>query len=160
MVFLWTKHPRMKNRVPPPIWMLLTGAIMWGIARSPFAFSVELPYTAEAGTLLIVLGIAVITLGITQFAKLKTTVNPLDLTESTRLATQGIYKYTRNPMYLGLTLILTGWGLHLDSPVNILCLIGFVVLITEVQIKPEEAALRGLFGGEYETYCRRVRRWL
>jgi len=150
----------MKNRVPPLIWMILTGAIMWLVARSPFGYRVELPYLAEIGTLFIALGVIVVALGIRQFAKLETTVNPLDLTESTRLASQGPYRFTRNPMYLGLTLILVGWAFHLDSPVNIVCIAAFVIVMTEWQIKPEEAALLKLFGGEYEAYCQRVRRWV
>jgi protein-S-isoprenylcysteine O-methyltransferase Ste14 len=116
-----------KNRVPPPIWMLLAGGIMWLVSRSPVGFRVELPYTAEAGTVLIVLGIVFAASGIIQFSKLGTTVNPLDLSESTRLATQGIYRFTRNPMYLGLTTLLIGWGLHLDSPTNLLVLAAFVI---------------------------------
>jgi len=150
----------LKNKVPPPIWMLVFGAIMWLVARSPVGFRVELPFTAEAGTVLIVIGVLFSASGIIQFSRLGTTVNPIDLTESTRLATQGIYRFTRNPMYLGLTTVLIGWGLHLDSPTNLLVLAAFVVVITQWQIKPEEAALRGLFGEEYEAYCRGVRRWL
>lgn len=140
--------------------MILTGALMWLVARSPFGYPTVVPYTAEAGTVFIVLGIAIIAAGMTQFARAKTTVNPIDLTDSTALVTGGIYRYTRNPMYLGLAFILLGWGLHLDSPVNILLLAAFVLVMTELQIKPEEAALRGLFGEEYEQYRRRVRRWL
>ena len=150
----------MKNKVPPPIWMILAGFIMWLVARSPFGYRVEVPYTAEAGTVLIVIGIVVIALGIAQFNKLQTTVNPLDLTESTRLATAGIYRFSRNPMYLGMALILIGWALHLDSPSNVIVLGAFITIMTQWQIKPEEAALRGIFGEEYEAYCRRVRRWL
>lgn len=140
--------------------MLLTGAVMWLVARSSFGYTIVVPYTDEAGTVFMVLGMAIIAAGMTQFAKAKTTVNPIDLTNSTALVTGGIYEYTRNPMYLGLFLILLGWGLHIDSPVNILCIAVFVLIITYWQIKPEEAALREIFGEEYEAYCRRVRRWL
>lgn len=150
----------LKNRVPPLIWVLVTGAIMWLVARSPFGHRVDAPYFAEIGTIFIALGVIVIVLGIAQFSKLKTTVNPLDLTESTRLASGGPYRFTRNPMYLGMALVLVGWGFHLGSPVNILCIAAFVIVMTELQIKPEEAALRGLFGEEYEAYCGRVQRWL
>lgn len=150
----------MKNRVPPPLWMILTGAVMWLIARSPFSLAMEIPFTAELGTILIVVGGVVIALGMLEFAKLKTTVNPLDLSKTSRLATRGIYRVTRNPMYLGLTLLLVGWGCRLDSPVNFLLVAAFVAVMTQWQIKPEEAALRELFGEEYEAYCRKVRRWL
>lgn len=140
--------------------MILTGALMWLVARSPFGYPTVVPYTAETGTVFIVLGIAIIAAGMTQFARAKTTVNPIDLTESTALVTGGIYEYTRNPMYLGMVFILLGWGLHLDSLINILCIALFLIIITAWQIKPEEAALRKLFDDEYEAYCRRVRRWL
>lgn len=140
--------------------MILFGALMWFVSRSAFGYQRVMPFTAVAGTLFMLLGVVVIALGILQFRKLKTTVNPLNLTESTQLATGGIYRITRNPMYLGMALILVGWGLHLDSPVNVVCVAGFVVLMTQWQIKPEEAALRELFGAEYEAYCLSVRRWL
>ena len=140
--------------------MILTGAVMWLVAKSRFGFTTELPFTAEIGTVFIALGVIVIATGLTTFARLGTTVNPLDLTETTRLVTQGIYKFSRNPMYVGLTCILIGWGFHLGSPVNVLCVAAFVVVIDRWQIKPEEAALRGLFGKQYEVYCRRVRRWV
>ena len=70
--------------------MILTGAIMWLVARSPVGYRLELPHTTEAGAFAIALGIVVIFLGIAQFKKLRTTVNPLDLTASTKLATGGI----------------------------------------------------------------------
>ena len=150
----------MNNKIPPPLWMILTGVIMWLVARSPWGFSTEIPYTSEFGTAIGLLGAVVIVLGIAQFAKLQTTVNPLDLSKSTKLATQGIYRFTRNPMYLGLALILLGWGLRLGSPTNVLCVAAFVVVMNQWQIKPEEAALRSLFGDAYAEYCHRVRRWL
>lgn len=140
--------------------MLLIGGLMWLVARSPFGYTVVVPYTDEAGTVFMVLGMAIIAAGMTQFARAKTTVNPINLANSTALVTGGIYEYTRNPMYLGLFFILLGWGLHIDSPVNILCIALFVLIITYWQIKPEEAALREIFGEEYEAYCRRVRRWI
>jgi protein-S-isoprenylcysteine O-methyltransferase Ste14 len=63
-------------------------------------------------------------------------------------------------MYLGLALMLVGWGIHLGSPVNILFIAAFMYYMTLFQIRPEEDALRGLFGEEYEDYCRKVRRWV
>ena len=140
--------------------MILTGALMWLVARSPFGYTIAVPYTDEAGTGFMALGMAIIAAGMIQFARAKTTVNPIDLTASKTLVTGGIYQYTRNPMYLGLFFILLGWGLHLDSPVNLLCIALFALIITAWQIKPEEAALRKLFGDEYEAYCREVRRWI
>ena len=63
-------------------------------------------------------------------------------------------------MYVGLSLVLTGWAIWLQSFGNIAVLVVFVIVLTELQIKPEEAAMRTLFGDEYEDYCKRVGRWL
>lgn len=150
----------MKNKVPPPLLMIFTGAVMWLVASSPFGFRFSLPSTPEIRTLVIVIGALFVVSGIVRFARLKTTVNPFKLDESTRLATSGIYRISRNPMYLGLALMLVGWGIHLGSPINIICIAAFMAYMTQFQIKPEEAALKRLFGEEFEDYCRRVRRWL
>jgi protein-S-isoprenylcysteine O-methyltransferase Ste14 len=150
----------MKNKVPPPLLMIFTGTLMWLISRSPFSYRVSLPYFAETRTIVIGIGIIIAVIAMVQFARLKTTVNPLDLSKSTRLVTGGIFRISRNPMYLGLALMLVGWGIHLGSPVNILFIAAFMYYMTLFQIRPEEDALRGLFGEEYEDYCRKVRRWV
>jgi len=149
-----------KNRVPPPLWMVLTGALMWLVDRVTPAFHFSVPYLVETRTLVTLVGVAFVVVAIIQFAKLKTTVNPLEPHKSTSLSTDGVYRITRNPMYLGLAIMLLGWGIHLGNPLNLLCITGFMVLITKWQIKPEEAALRDLFGKEFDDYCRRVRRWI
>ncbi len=140
--------------------MIMTGAVMWLVARNPLGLRFSLPYLVEIRTVIIVLGALFAVAGIVQFARLKTTVNPFKLTESKRLATTGVYRISRNPMYLGLAIMLLGWGIHLGDWLNLLPLAAFVFLITRWQIKPEEEALRQLFGEEYEAYCRKVRRWL
>lgn len=140
--------------------MVLFGTAMWGVSRSSFGLTQAVHYLGFAGFAFGLSGVLVIAAGIREFSRLKTTVNPLDLTESTQLATGSIYRFTRNPMYLGMALILVGWGLYLQSTTNVLLVLGFMMLITQWQIKPEEAALRKLFGDEYETYCTQVRRWL
>ncbi len=140
--------------------MIATGTLMWWVARGPLGYPISLPLVPEIRTVVIALGALVVALGIVRFARLKTTVNPVKLDESKRLATTGIYRLSRNPMYLGLAIMLVGWGIHLGSVANILLIVAFVAYMTQFQIKPEEAALRRLFGQEYEDYCSRVRRWL
>jgi protein-S-isoprenylcysteine O-methyltransferase Ste14 len=88
-----------------------------------------------------------------------TTTNPLKPEAASALVRGGVFELSRNPMYLGSLLVLTGWGLWLGSPSNILVAVLYGVLIAELQIKPEELALTGLFGQEYADYCREVRRW-
>jgi len=140
--------------------MVLTGALMWLVDDLFASFHLSVPYQFETRTLVTLTGIAFVVIAIVQFAKLKTTVNPLEPQKSTSLSTGGVYRITRNPMYLGLAIILLGWCIHLGNPLNLLCIAGFILLLTQLQIKPEEAALRKLFGEEYEAYCSRVRRWI
>ncbi|HEV8366930.1 MAG TPA: isoprenylcysteine carboxylmethyltransferase family protein, partial [Pyrinomonadaceae bacterium] len=72
----------------------------------------------------------------------------------------GVYRFTRNPMYLGLLLTLLGWAAFLSNPASLLFVPIFVLYINRFQIKPEEQVLSSLFGAEYMAYKSRVRRWL
>ena len=132
---------------------------MWFVARSTFAYPMSIPFALIIAIALAVMGFGIALLALRQFVAVDTTVDPLKPHEASSLVHNGIYGRTRNPMYLGLMLILTGWTIWLGSPTNILVLAAFFLLITELQIKPEEAALRTLFGSAYDDYCRSVRRW-
>ncbi|MBS0374392.1 MAG: isoprenylcysteine carboxylmethyltransferase family protein [Proteobacteria bacterium] len=104
-------------------------------------------------------GIGIIASAIRRFNEAQTTVNPLEPSKATVLVSGGIYRYTRNPMYLGLALLLVAWALWLGSASAWLGPLAFVVLIDRVQIAAEEAALGRLFGAEYGAYRDSVRRW-
>ncbi|MBO6529103.1 MAG: isoprenylcysteine carboxylmethyltransferase family protein [Erythrobacter sp.] len=146
--------------IPPPIIALLCGLVMWGIAeafpQTRFAF----PFQSLLAGAFVAVGIAIDLISIGAFRKAKTTVTPLAPQKATRLVVTGLYRYTRNPMYLGLLLILSGVAIWLGSPVNGVILIAFVAYITAFQIAPEEARLSELFGSDYEGYKAQVRRWL
>ena len=150
----------MKNKIPPPILLLTAGVIMWLVSRSSFAFTVSIPFALIIAIALAALGFGIAFLALRQFVAVDTTIDPLNPHEASSLVNSGIFARSRNPMYLGLMLILTGWAVWLGSLTNIMVLVAFLALITEVQIKPEEAALRTLFGSAYDDYCRNVRRWL
>ncbi|REG82898.1 methyltransferase family protein [Marinomonas pollencensis] len=94
------------------------------------------------------------------FSQLKTTVNPHKPGKASSLVVSGVFKYTRNPMYLALTMILIGSLFWLDTFLAVLPIVCFVCYLSQFQIKPEEAILRKKFGEEYLAYCARVRRWL
>ena len=98
--------------------------------------------------------------GIYAFFKFKTTVDPMKPAKASSLVTIGIYHITRNPMYMGMLLLLIGWGVKLANPLNLLMLFLFAWYMTRFQIKPEEEALKEKFGASYETYCKEVRRWI
>ncbi len=110
--------------------------------------------------LVFIVGVVIVVVGGYQFRKASTTVHPLKLEESSKLVTNGIYRFSRNPMYIGFLLFLLAWALFLGSVVAFLLLPVFVVLITKVQIVPEESVLSKIFGEEYINYKKRVRRWI
>lgn len=99
-------------------------------------------------------------LGIGLFLKSNTTVHPDLKHDTNQLIMSGVYRFSRNPMYLGMLLNLIAAALWFDNWLAMLVCIGFVFYITEFQIKPEERYLQDKFGKEYQSYCLKVRRWL
>jgi protein-S-isoprenylcysteine O-methyltransferase Ste14 len=95
-----------------------------------------------------------------RFRRANTTVNPLKPQAASSLVTIGIYRYTRNPMYLGLLFLIVAWAVLLSSPFALLGPVTFVAFIGRFQIVPEERVLSALFGEEYAAYKSHVRRWL
>ena len=94
------------------------------------------------------------------FRKACTTVNPWRPENASTLVRSGIFRYSRNPMYLALLVALVGWGLFLANPFSLALTVLFVVFLNHSQIQPEERTLRAVFGAEFEQYCREVRRWI
>ena len=94
------------------------------------------------------------------FRRHKTTVNPFTPAKSSSLVATGIYRYSRNPMYLGLFLALLGWGAYLGNWASALLLPAFVAYMNRFQIHPEERVLTESFGPQFLAYARSVRRWL
>lgn len=150
----------MKNTIPPPIILLLSGIAMWFLAHSEFAYTISYPFALITAIILAAIGIFVCASAIRQFKSVETTISPLQPDSATSLVHSGIFARTRNPMYLGLFLILSGWAVWLQSVSNAIILLAFVFWLTELQIKPEEEALRKVFGQGYIDYCKRVRRWI
>jgi protein-S-isoprenylcysteine O-methyltransferase Ste14 len=95
-----------------------------------------------------------------QFWRAHTTINPHRPESATTLVTSGVYAWTRNPMYLGLAVLLLGWAIKLGTLTPLVLAPLFIPLMQNVQIRPEEHALRALFGEDYARYCLRVNRWL
>jgi protein-S-isoprenylcysteine O-methyltransferase Ste14 len=94
------------------------------------------------------------------FLKARTTINPMRIDRASHLVTTGLYRFSRNPMYLGLMVTLSGWAILLGSLGPILPLVLLERLLVAVQIRPEEAALEARFGGLYRDYKTRVGRWI
>jgi len=147
-------------KVPPPAVALATAVLMWLASRSApgltFGFSSGAPVAAG----LAAIGVIVAISGVVTFRRARTTLNPTKPEASSSLVSWGIYKITRNPMYLGLLLVLTAWAIFLSNWLAFLFLPLFVLYMDRFQIVPEEQALTNLFSGDFVAYQSRVRRWL
>lgn len=149
----------MKLRIPPPLVMLIFACFMYVLNRFlPFG-SFDFFGRKELATFLVALAFIIMALAIFQFLRAKTTTNPINLTKTSTLVTTGIFKYTRNPMYLGMLLILLAFGLKLGNAFNTLVAAGFVYFMNYFQIENEEKALTKLFDKKYTMYCKATRRW-
>jgi protein-S-isoprenylcysteine O-methyltransferase Ste14 len=149
------------NRIPPPLIATLFGLLMW-LGTRQWQDNLELTLTWRLGLALpvLLLGITVCLAGVLSFRRARTTVNPLKPQSASALVNSGIYRYTRNPMYLGFAIMLLAWTLLLAWPPALLGVAGFVLYINQFQILPEEQALSSLFGEDFAHYCTQVRRWL
>jgi protein-S-isoprenylcysteine O-methyltransferase Ste14 len=150
----------LEHKIPPPIIGILSAGMMWVIAYYSFQINPPPMLANSIAGFFLVIGLLLDTGGLIAFIRKKTKINPLKIETASSLVTRGIYRITRNPMYLGMAFLLTGFGVWLSTPLAFVGVAFFVGYITRFQIIPEERALNGLFGEEYRQYCQRVRRWL
>ncbi|MEP0211845.1 MAG: isoprenylcysteine carboxylmethyltransferase family protein [Cellulophaga sp.] len=149
----------MSLKLPPVVVVFVFGLVMYVLARFlPFGIFDFFGRTMLLKGLLVVM-LLVLAASTYKFLKAKTTVDPKNLSKTSALVTTGIYKFTRNPMYLAMLLLLIGWGLFLSNAFNMLIAAGFVSYMNAYQIKPEEEMLTQKFGKEYTSYTKKVRRW-
>ena len=147
-------------KVPPPAVALVIAVLMWLLSLIAPALAFAIPARVLVAIILAATGLATAIAGVATFARAKTTVNPTTPERSSSLVSWGIYRVTRNPMYLGLLLELTAWAIFLSNPLPFLLLPGYMLYINRFQIAPEERALTSLFGREFAAYQSRVRRWI
>ena len=147
-------------RIPPPVVALIVAAAMWGLSLITARIEVSNPIRVIASSIIAMMGIGVAICGVVAFRRAQTTVSPLKPETASRLVTSGVYRFTRNPMYLGLCLVLIAWALLLSSAWVLLGPLAFVLYITRFQITPEEKALSRLFGDAFADYRSKVRRWI
>ncbi|NML16896.1 methyltransferase family protein [Azohydromonas caseinilytica] len=147
-------------RIPPVLLVLITGAGMFLLARAFPRWTMPLPGRVPLALALAATGAAVALAGVAAFRRARTTVNPITPQASSALVVSGVYRFSRNPMYLGFLLLLCGWAVLLAHAPAALLLPLFVAWMNRFQIRPEERALAARFGDGYAAYARRVRRWL
>ena len=150
----------MELKIPPPLLALICAIVMWGISKMFRYASVESGVTGPLSLFVLIVGLAIGLSAIVSFRKAKTTVNAMKPQNTTRLVDAGIYKLSRNPMYLGVLLILTSGAIWSGNSINLAVLIFFVGYITKFQIVPEEKALAELFPENFVAYKSKVRRWI
>lgn len=147
-------------KVPPVAVVLLCFGLMWlGARLLPLAGFVVPGRFLLAGALAAA-GLLVSGLGVLSFRRARTTVNPMTPGAASSLVESGIYRRTRNPMYLGFLVFLLGWAVFLSNVFPFLVLPAFVLYMNRFQILPEERALEARFGAEFAAYRGCVRRWV
>jgi protein-S-isoprenylcysteine O-methyltransferase Ste14 len=147
-------------KIPPPLVFLLLAVAMAFLPDVAGVVAAPLGVRIAAGVALACIGQAISISGMSAFRRARTTINPLKPGAASALVQSGIYRHTRNPMYLGLLLSLAGWAAFLSHALPLLALPLFVGYITRFQIEPEERILASMFGTQYADYRRRVRRWV
>lgn len=135
---------------------------MWGLTRAFPALGLEWPMavTLVLGITFGAVGVGLALAGVATFRRHGTTVDPLHPEAAGQVVRSGPFRRTRNPMYLGMALLLLGWALGLAHPLAFLGVPVLMAYLTRFQIQPEERALRAKFGAPYEAYLLEVRRWL
>lgn len=150
----------LEKKVPPPVVALVMALLMWLTARREPKYAIVFPSRDGLAIGLAVAGIAIAVAGFVAFRRAGTTVNPHNPEKSSSLVTTGVYMFTRNPMYLGLLFVLTGWAIFLSNALACAFLPAFVIYMNVFQIRPEERALSDRFGKEFADYKKQARRWL
>jgi len=148
----------METKIPPPIVTFIFGlAIYFSREILPVA---EIQHSSYLGVFLLLIGFFVLISAVRLFRKDNTTVNPLSPDQATKLVTDGIFKYTRNPMYLGMAFILGSISVFFNLLGGIFLVVLFCAYITKFQIIPEERAMKDLFSHDFEKYTKSTRRWI
>ena len=147
-------------KVPPVAQVIITAAAMYGVSKMVPALTFSLDGSTALAVALGAMGLSLGIMGVTQFRIAQTTPNPQALEKVSSLVTSGVYQYSRNPMYVGLVLILLGWAFYLSHFLAFVLLPIFILYMTRFQIQPEERMMAQKFGKIYQDYLNKVRRWI
>ena len=150
---------KLDARVPPLVVVILAAGLMWAIASFAPALAVPIPMRGLLASLAAAAGFGVAVAGVAAFRRQRTTVDPREPSKASALVTSGIYRVSRNPMYLGFLLALLAWAIALANLAAFAVLPLFVAYLDAFQIGPEERALAARFP-DFADYRRSVRRWI
>tara|TARA_B100001989_G_scaffold248705_1_gene222709 strand:+ start:54 stop:503 length:450 start_codon:yes stop_codon:yes gene_type:complete len=145
-------------KIPPPILVIiLTSLVYFSSTKLELIY---LPYRQIVSVIILIIGLIVIVSPVVDFIKSKTTVNPVKFKNVNRLVTTGIYRYSRNPMYLGMILIIISTTVYYLNFLSVFSPLIFYIWINKFQINREEIFLEDKFGSEYLKYKSKTRRWI
>ena len=147
-------------KIPPPAVALLIAGSMWGISLIAPVLEVPALMRVVVAVTIALAGVGVSLAGVIAFRRARTTVNPMKPETTSSLVCSGIYRATRNPMYVGVLFVLVAWAVFLSSAWTLLGPLVFMLYINRFQIEPEERVLLAMFGADYSAYKSKVRRWL
>ncbi|WP_166838363.1 methyltransferase family protein [Rheinheimera pleomorphica] len=147
-------------KIPPVVLVVLFALAMWLLAQCFPPLALPQSWRLVLAGAFVVAGVAIALSGVLAFRKANTTVDPRVPQQSSSLVVRGIYRYSRNPMYVGFLLLLTALTCYLMSAAALALLPLFVWYMNRFQIAPEERHLLQKFGADYQAYCDKVRRWL
>ena len=147
-------------KIPPVVTFLLVGGLMWVVARTGSGFGFSLPARRPVAAVLALVGVAIAVLAVVSFRRARTTVHPLHPEAASVLVASGVFRLSRNPMYLSLLLVLLGWAVFLANALAFVFPVVFIPLMNRLQIIPEEKALAAKFGPAFAAYQSKVPRWL
>ena len=133
---------------------------MWLFSNTYYFIRIQFEYQQVAAIVFTVTGLLCILVSAWRFKSADTTVNPMRPSETKTLVTKGLYRFSRNPMYFGMLLLLVGWAILLFTLTSWLGIPLFIWYMNQFQIKPEEAILQKTFGEGYQKYMAQVRRWI
>ena len=145
-------------KIPPPILVIILITSIY--FSSDKLDLISIPHRTLFSILILFIGILVIINPVVKFIKSKTTVNPVEFKNVEKLVTSGIYKYSRNPMYLGMIMIIISTTVYYLNFYSLLTPFIFFFWINRFQIKREEVFLEEKFGQEYLLYKTKTRRWI
>lgn len=150
----------MKFNIPPLIQLLVCGLIGWGLSRILPILDFAGRWPVTIAFFLFLAGAIILILSLRAFISARTTVNPVSPEKTETLVTSGLYRISRNPMYLAMAAILTGGAFLIGDLAAFAGPVLFVWVMTKYQIRAEEQALKEKFGEAFSAYCRRTRRWI
>jgi protein-S-isoprenylcysteine O-methyltransferase Ste14 len=150
---------RLELKIPPAVLGAVTIFLMWVATRWAPALTFTNPHRGWIASAIALVGAVIAVAGVVSFRQARTTVNPTAPNKASSLVVSGVYRFTRNPMYLGFALIVLALAVFFSNALAIALVPCFILYLDRFQIRPEERALASLFPKDFAAYKARVRRW-